>query len=164
MFNLISNLKSRVITWFMKSIYDFGIRHRKYNDKKFGCYFSTRRYNASITFHVGTRVRIPAKFIAARAWSGCGRDIPVNTLGMLRETQKRRLPPFAIICSDAFTCLASGAKSKREVRVENGHACALASARREAVKQNECIRKAGDFSLSTKEELTVRTIEVQTRG
>jgi len=133
--------------------------------KKFGSYFSTRGYNANITFHVGTRgwdsckIYRGTRVVGVRA--GYSRE---HTLGMLRETQKRRLPPFAIICSDAFTCLASGAKPRREVRVENGHACALASAWREAVKQNECIWKAGDFSSSTKEELTVRTIEVQTRG
>lgn len=133
--------------------------------KNFGSYFCTRagtmrvsRFTlgpavSSCKIYRGTRV------VGVRA--GYSRE---HTPGMLRETKKRRLPPFAIICSDAFTCLASGAKPKREVRVENGRVCTRLGVARGRVKQNECIRKAGNFSSSTKEESTVRTIEVQTRS
>lgn len=83
-----------------------------------------------------TGLVIPAKFIVARAraWSGRGWDIHVKRLSMLRERRRNDvLPPFAIIYSDAFTCLASGAES-RSGRSVSGRTDTRA---REAVKQNE---------------------------
>lgn len=64
------------------------------------CKYHVSRGDSSKIYR-GTRV------VGVRA--GYSRE---HTLGMLRETQKRRLPPFAIICSDAFTCLAERSEAE----------------------------------------------------
>lgn len=131
---------------------------------KLRSYFSTRRYNGRIScFTLGLAVGTPAKFIAARAWSGCKRDILVNA--RLACCEKRRndvyLPSLLYAVTLSRVSRAERSRSGRSVSRTDTR---VHSPWREAVKQNECIRKASDFSSSTKEELTVRTIEVQTRG
>lgn len=97
------------------------VNAQKFPDQNLEAIFSTRRYNASITFRVERLAASrPAKFIAARFGRARARYPREAFLacweGQAAAGTRRRLPPFAIIYNDAFTCPASGAKPKREVR------------------------------------------------